>query len=70
MVNLDPESRPTISIDEAAVVLGIARSSAFQAAHRGEIPTVRFGRRLRVPTAALRNMLGLDGGKGEPDEAA
>jgi excisionase family DNA binding protein len=67
MLSLDPESRPTISLDEAAVVLGIARSSAYQAAQRGEIPTVKFGRRLRVPTAALRRLLELDSG---PADAA
>jgi excisionase family DNA binding protein len=60
VINLDPIERPTLSIDEASVVLGIARASAYQAAQRGEIPVVRFGRRLRVPTAALRRMLDLD----------
>jgi excisionase family DNA binding protein len=59
-INLDPEQHPTISLDEAAIALGIARSSAYQAARAGEIPTVRFGRRVRVPTAALRRMLALD----------
>ena len=60
VINLDPERNPTISIDETAIVLGIARSSAYEAARCGEIPTVRFGRRVRVPTAALRRMLVLD----------
>tara|TARA_Y100001934_G_C12218575_1_gene709621 strand:- start:127 stop:423 length:297 start_codon:yes stop_codon:yes gene_type:complete len=32
---------------------GISRSSAYQAAHRGEIPTIRIGKLLRVPVAAL-----------------
>ena len=65
MYELDPKSRPTLSVEEAAEVLGIARSSAYQAAQRGEIPTLRFGRRLRVPTAQLVAMLGQ-----EPDRAA
>lgn len=43
------------------MVLGVARSSAYQAAHRGEIPTIRIGRRLLVPTAELRRMLALGG---------
>jgi excisionase family DNA binding protein len=65
MIDLDPKIRPTLSIEEAAVVLGLARSSAYQAAQRGELPTVRFGRRVRVPTARLLAMLGQ-----EPDRAA
>lgn len=47
-----PEDRPTLSIDEVGVILGIARQSAYNAAARGEIPTIRIGRRLLVPTAA------------------
>ena len=58
MIDLDPRTRPTLSVEEAAVVLGIARSSAYQAAQRGEIPTIRFGRRVRVPTARLLMVLG------------
>lgn len=59
LVNLNPEERPTLSIDETAVVLGISRGSVYEAVHAGEVPVLRFGRRLRVPTAALRAMLAL-----------
>lgn len=60
-ISLDPEQNPTISIDEAAVVLGISRATAYVAAHNGTLPTLSFGiRRLRVPTAQLRRMLLLD----------
>lgn len=55
------EERPTVSVIEAAAALGISRSGAYAAAARGEIPTIRLGaRRVVVPTAALRRMLGLD----------
>jgi excisionase family DNA binding protein len=57
---LDPTKTPTVSIDQAAQLLGIARSSAYEAARCGEIPVLRLGRRMRVPTAALRRMLQLD----------
>jgi excisionase family DNA binding protein len=60
VIDLDPERRPTISIDESAIVLGISRASAYEAAKNGELPTVRFGRRIRVPSAALRRLLALD----------
>ena len=59
-IELDPTVRPTISVDETAIILGIARSSAYQAVKAGEIPVVHLGRRVRVPTAALRRMLALD----------
>ena len=49
---------PTITIPEAARLLGISRSAAYRAAERGEIPTIRIGRRLLVPTAKLFEMLG------------
>jgi hypothetical protein len=49
----------TISVPTAGKALGISRNAAYQAARRGELPTLRFGKRLVVPTAALRQMLGL-----------
>ena len=47
----------TVSIPEAAQALGIGRNSAYEAAARGEIPTVRIGARLLVPTRALDALL-------------
>ena len=49
----------TMTIPEAAELLGISRSAAYRAVTRGEIPTIRIGRRLLVPTAKLYAMLGL-----------
>ncbi len=49
--------RKTMSIPEAANYLGIGRNSAYEAARAGQIPTIRIGRLLRVPTAALERML-------------
>jgi excisionase family DNA binding protein len=61
----DPVNRPTLSLwPDVAGLLGIGRSAVYAAAERGEIPTLRFGRRLVVPTAALRQMLGLDSNGG------
>lgn len=61
-----PEQRPTLTVEEAAVYLGVSRASAYNAARAGQLPTVRVGRRLLVPTAALRRMLEL----GEPSREA
>ena len=49
----------TTSVPEAGKVLGLSRNAAYDAAKRGEIPTLKFGKRLVVPTAALRKMLGV-----------
>ena len=43
------------------LVLGLSRGATYSAAERGEIKTIRFGRLKRVPTAWLRQKLGLDG---------
>lgn len=57
----DPRTHPTISVPEAARLLGITgRSTAYDAAHRGEIPVIKVGRKLRVPTAKVLALLGLD----------
>ena len=58
-----PQERPTLTIyPETAQILGLSKSSVYAAAERGEIPTIRVGRRLLVPTAALRRMLLMEGG--------
>lgn len=51
------EQRQTMTIEEAAQALGISRGSAYEGARRGDIPTVRVGRRLLVPRAALERLL-------------
>lgn len=51
---------PTISVEQAGELLGVSRRSAYRAAERGQIPTVRIGRRLLVPTQRLLALLGLD----------
>jgi excisionase family DNA binding protein len=51
-----PEHR-VVTLNEAAAILRISRGSAYEAAKRGEIPTIRIGRRLLVPVAALERML-------------
>ncbi|MFI6900383.1 helix-turn-helix domain-containing protein [Nonomuraea sp. NPDC050394] len=55
----NPDEQPTMTIPEAGTFLGLARCTAYEAAARGEIPTLTFGRRKLVPTAVLREMLGL-----------
>ena len=52
------EGRATITVEEAAAVLGIGRSAAYEAARRGQLPTRRLGRRLFVPVPAFLRWLG------------
>ena len=50
--------RLTFTVDEVAIALGISRSSAYECAKRGDIPTVRLGRRIVVPRRAVLELLG------------
>lgn len=54
-----------LTVTEAAAVLRVSRSSAYEAIDRGELPAVRIGRRLRVPRYALARMLGIDDEDGD-----
>jgi excisionase family DNA binding protein len=47
----------TISVPEAGRWLGLSRNAAYAAAERGEIPTIRIGKLLRVPVVALERKL-------------
>ncbi len=49
-----------MSVEEAGRELGLGRSASYEAVRRGEIPSLRLGKRRVVPTAALRRLLGLD----------
>jgi hypothetical protein len=51
----DLTNRATISVEEAAKVIGIGRSAAYEAARTGQLST----RRLLVPVPALLEWLGL-----------
>lgn len=47
----------TLTIDEAAKELGIGRNNAYAAARRGEIPTIRIGKRILVLREPLKRLL-------------
>lgn len=51
-------TRATLTIEQAAKELGVSRQAGYGAAARGEIPTIRIGRRLLVPRAAFDRLLG------------
>jgi excisionase family DNA binding protein len=49
--------RATVTVTEAADVLGISRSTAYELVHTGAIPALRLGRRIVIPTHALDQLL-------------
>ena len=48
-----------LTVTEAAALLGISRALAYELVARGELPSIRLGRRLVVPKVALLEMLGV-----------
>jgi hypothetical protein len=53
-------AQPTTTVPIAGKALGLGRNQAYQAAARGELCALKFGRRLVVPTAWLKKALHLD----------
>jgi len=49
--------RLTLTVDEAAHLLGIGRDLAYSLSRTGQLRTVRLGRRILVPRDAIRELL-------------
>ena len=64
------EQRLTLTVQEAADLLGISRGLAYEKCRGGEIPSIRIGRRLLVPRVALERMLEECGAGKEPNQMA
>lgn len=60
--------RATLTVPEAALLLGIGRDAAYRAVGRGEIPSLRVGRRILVPRAALERLLDITAEATAPQE--
>jgi excisionase family DNA binding protein len=45
------------SVEEAGRLLGLSRATAYAMCKAGAIPTLRFGRAVRVPKVAMERML-------------
>jgi excisionase family DNA binding protein len=58
-----------VSVEDAAKFLGICKSTAYDAAHEGQlcdgVPVVKVGRRYLVATKHLRRIAGIDEAKVE-----
>jgi len=47
----------TLTVSETARLLGISRGLAYEMVRTGEIPSVRFGKRVLVPRRSLEKLL-------------
>ena len=50
---------PTISVHQAARLLGVTPPTAYAWVRSNEIPSLRLGGRIRVPSARLADLLGM-----------
>ena len=54
---METNERITLTVEEAARLLGISRAKAYECVRTGEIPSISFGRRRLVPRVALERLL-------------
>lgn len=59
------EERKVYTVEEVGRLLGWSRVKAYQAAKDGTLPSIRHGRRVIVPRAALDRWLETAGAVGE-----
>lgn len=50
------DGRLAMTVEETAARLGISRPTAYDGVKKGTIPSVKIGRRILVPIAALERM--------------
>ena len=51
------DRRLCVTVPEAAKMLGISRNFAYQLVREGKLPSIRLGKRILIPIAALEKML-------------
>jgi excisionase family DNA binding protein len=55
---INKKPNPTVlTVVEVAKILRIGKISAYQAIERGEVPSIRIGRRILIPRFALEQLL-------------
>ena len=57
LMNGQTNERLTVTVTEAAEMLGVSRNMAYECVRTGEIPSISLGRRLLVPRKALLAMI-------------
>lgn len=64
-----PEEKPLLTVDELLEAVPAwpgGRSATYEAIRRGELPSVRIGRKVFLCVAPLRRLLGLDDARAGP----
>lgn len=57
---LDPRLHPTLPVTAAMTIFSVSRSTAYEMARNGALPVIKISdRRMVIPTARLRALLGL-----------
>ena len=51
------DRRLCVTVPEAAEMLGMSRNFAYQLVREGKLPSIRFGKRILIPIAALTKMV-------------
>ena len=51
------EPRLTLTVGEAAKLLRLSRAFTYELVARGELPSLRFGRRVVIPRIAIERIL-------------
>jgi hypothetical protein len=59
MRNRDGDARLVYQVPEAGAPLGLGRNASYEAAKRGDFPTIKLGKLIRVPKAAFHRLLNI-----------
>ncbi|WP_406238523.1 helix-turn-helix domain-containing protein [Nocardia sp. NBC_01009] len=52
-------NEPTVSVPDTARLLGVGKSTVYTAVKSGEVPAIRVGSRVRIPSRWVRKVLQL-----------
>jgi hypothetical protein len=57
------DDRLVYDVPEAGALLGLTRNASYEAAKRGDFPTIKIGKLIKVPKAAFHAMIDGAGAK-------
>jgi excisionase family DNA binding protein len=63
MTTPDEDKSLVYTVPEAGALLRLTKNRAYEAAKRGDFPTIRIGKLIRVPKAALHALIDGAGAK-------
>jgi excisionase family DNA binding protein len=59
MSGQDKDGRLVYQVPEAGALLGLGKNASYEAAKRGDFPTIKLGKLIRVPKAAFHRLFDL-----------